>query len=459
MAHSKPSSNPAAHVESFLQQRVTPGQHLVLGLSGGMDSVVLLDMLCGLRATLGIELSALHVNHQISANAAGWARFCRNLCSARAVPLRVAKVNIASSAPEGLEAAARSARYAAYSSLKTHYMILAHHLDDQAETFMLQLLRGAGSKGLSSMPTARVETNGKCYLRPLLGVARSDLVAYALQRGLHWIEDESNADIARDRNFLRHRVLPLLQARFPAYRATLARSAAHQAEAQGLLDELAQLDADIVDGRFNLSALQNLSAARARNALRFYFSRLGVALPSTARLEEILRQVLGAQSGARPRIRLGNLEVRRFQNQLYLCPLPEDTPPLCLPWRGERRMAIAELGGVLSFRNARGEGINPQTLNAEPVTIRTRRGGERLQPDCRRPRRSLKNLLQESRIAPWQRYRLPLLYCGETLVYVPGIGVDCAYHTAAGEKGLVVEWKSRIEGRTPFPNGLLPSGR
>jgi len=473
MASSRKSSRSrtdlAARVAAQVRTVIRPRDRLLVGLSGGVDSVVLLDALHRIARTLGFHLSALHVNHQLSPNAGRWSAFCRDWCRARGIPFRAVKVRVLRG--NSVEAAARVARYAAFAGAAADYVVLAHHQDDQAETVLLQLLRGAGVKGLAAMPLLRAEGRGPrvegkttrhstldtrhaapAILRPLLDVTRSEIEAYARKRKLKWIEDESNQDIYFQRNYLRHEVLPVVARRFPAYRATLARAAQHLAEAARTLDEVAAADGAewIASGSLAVDALRRLPAARARNLLRYFLAGHGLTMPGAVRLEEALRQALDAKQDARVLVELGDITLRRHAGNLHLV-RSGSAPPAHFEkrWRGEKEIALPELGGVLSLAPARGSGISLARLGARPVTIRVRQGGERLQPDCRRPRRSLKNLLQEARLPPWQRERLPLLYCGEHLVWVAGIGVDCRYQAASGELAIRPVWGAGEEIRLP----------
>jgi tRNA(Ile)-lysidine synthase len=435
----------------------------LLGLSGGVDSVVLLDSLHRIARTLGFHLSALHVNHQLSSNAGRWAAFCRSLCRARGIPFRVVKVRV----PRGnsVEAAARAARYAVFAAEAVEYIVLAHHQDDQAETVLLQLLRGAGVKGLAAMPLlrkAKVEsrkskvkdkkTGHPSILRPLLDVTREEILDYARRRKLKWIEDESNQDIYFQRNYLRYEVLPVIARRFPAYRATLARAARHLAEAAHTLDEVAAFDGagGFEAGSLAVDALRRLPAARARNLLRYFIAGHGLNMPGAGRLEEALRQALNAKQDARVVVELGDFTLRRYAGRLHVV-RSGSAPPAQYKklWRGERELGLPELGGVLTLAPTRGAGISLARLRGRPVMIRLRRGGEQLQPDRKRPRRSLKNLLQETRLPPWQRERLPLLYCGEHLVWVAGIGVDSSYQAAGVEPAIRPVWGAGAESRPP----------
>jgi len=450
MASSRKSSRSkpdlAGRVAAQLEDIVKPSDRLVAGLSGGVDSVVLLDILARVARKLRCRLSALHVNHQLSPNARRWEAFCGRLCRARRIPFRSVKVDVQRG--DSIEAAARAARYAVFARQECEYIVLAHHRDDQVETVLLQLLRGAGVKGLAAMPLLRIQDPGSRIpdpgiLRPLLDVTREEILVYARDRGLEWVEDESNQDMYFLRNFVRHEVLPVIARRFPAYRATLARAAGHLAEAARVLDELASADAagELADGTLSIAALRRLPPARGRNLLRYFLASRGVTMPGTERLDEALRQALTAKQDARVLVELGDFTLRRHAGRLHLV-RARGVPPAHYEklWRGEKKMALPELGGVLTLARATGAGISLSRLGGGVVTIRLRRGGERLQPNCRRPRRSLKNLLQEARMPPWQREYIPLIFCGGKLVWAARIGVDCAFQAAAGEAAVEPTW-------------------
>jgi tRNA(Ile)-lysidine synthase len=276
----------------------------------------------------------------------------------------------------------------------------------------------------------------------LLEIPRSEIEAYARRRKLEWIEDDSNADPGFDRNFLRHEVMPVIARRYPSYRKTLLRASRNFAEAAQLLGELAALDAGFTAHGLKLSTVRGLSAARAKNVLRHFLAAHDVAMPNAARLDECVRQLLQARRGTRTVINLGGHELRRFADELRI--IPKSAAPergFIRAWRGENRLPLPELGGTLVLKKCHGAGISLGKLTAQPVTVRLRQGGERLQPHPQRPRRSLKNLLQESRVPPWQRARLPLLYSGEILVWVPGVGVASGFQARPGEAAMQPEWQ------------------
>lgn len=430
----------ATQVAKVLSQRIHPGQHLVLALSGGLDSVVLLDLLASLQPALRFRLSAMHINHQLSPHAGDWADFCSMLCEHYAVPLEVSTVTVPFQPGDSLEEAARIVRHKALNSSTADFIVLAHHLDDQAETLLLQLLRGCGVAGASAM----AEQNGR-QLRPLLDISRSRLEQYARKRELRWVDDESNLDIRFDRNFLRHCILPVLSERFPSYRETFLRASRNFSESSQLLEELASHDAAsaIHEKKLSVQALARLSFPRAKNLLRHFLKLYGIVSPNALRLEEILRQLLNAKQDAQIRIQLEPFELRRFLGQAWIIlPPGQPDPHLRYHWRGEDELSLKELGGTLKFWPVHGQGISRARLEQAAVTLRLRQGGERLQPDCKRPRRSLKNLFQETGTPPWIRETAPLLFSGEHLAAGVGIGIDCGFQAGPDEPGIMLEWKS-----------------
>lgn len=437
----KPSpANLPERVRSVLRARVHSGCRLCVGLSGGLDSVVLLHVLCGLRSELGFALCAVHVHHGLSPHADAWADFCVALCRAWDVPLRVERVYVERNSRHGLEAAARQARYQVYAGLAVDFVVLAHQQDDQAETVLLNLLRGTGVTGMAAMPVERVLESGVRLLRPLLEVTRAQIEQYACKHGLTWVEDESNADLRFARNHLRQAVLPLIESRHPAYRRTLSRAARHFAECAGLLTELARLDAkQVVDvAGLKLAALSQLSRARAKNLLRWYLDGLGLDPWPEARLEAVLDQLLTAGPDNRVEIQAGDRSLRVWRGHLQVVSAVAERTGVSVVWRGEESLSFA--GGRLTFKRSVGEGISLARLGGKTVTLRTRSGGERLRPECNRPRRTLKRLCQERAIPPWERDLLPLLYVGLELAWVAGIGTDCAWQAAKGEAGLLIAW-------------------
>jgi tRNA(Ile)-lysidine synthase len=306
-----PSTDPVlAAITACLERTISARDEVAVGFSGGLDSVVLLHGLYVLER----PALAVHVHHGLSRHADDWADFCRRLCAGLNVPLRVEKVVVARHSADGLEAAARRARQQAFARHPADWLLLAHHQNDRAETMLFNLLRGAGVRGAGALR----ERNGR-VLRPLLTLARSELRRYAEANGLAWIEDESNADTRFSRNFLRHRILPAIEARFPRASTRLAAAAAHFAEAADLLDALARLDlAEHAAFPVDVARLTALSEPRARNALRFLMANAGVGIPSEERLTEALRQCLSAAPDRHPAVAFGDYVLRRRAGRIYL---------------------------------------------------------------------------------------------------------------------------------------------
>lgn len=420
---------------------------ILIGLSGGVDSVVLLHLLHQLAPHYSWRLSALHVHHGISPNADIWADFCSKLCDLHHIPIQIEHVDITPLRAYGIEAAARKLRHAAFAGQGCDFVALAHHADDQVETMLLQLLRGAGVRGASAMPVLSLSKQAPLaeragfpsLVRPLLHSSRQEILAYAAANGLQWIDDESNADDSYPRNFLRHRLLPLLEEKFPAYRDTFMRSAKHFAEASILLDELAQQDSarTIHAGTLAVADLQALSQARAKNLVRYFLHVHGVPMPQTRQLDNMVQQLCNARVDTAVCITCGEWQVRRYQGSVYVMrSLGEFDRNLIMPWHNEAGVDWPALQTRLHFNHSPGVGISMAKLHRAPVTLRLRRGGESLRPHPNSAMRSLKNLLQEHRIPPWQRDRLPLLYCGDELVCVSGVAVAAEYQAAAGEAGI-----------------------
>jgi len=414
---------------------------ILVGLSGGVDSVALLHMLHKLAARYSWQLSALHVHHGISRNADAWAKFCAELCARHHIPLRVEHVDIAPLRSHGIEAAARKLRLAALYRQPCDFVALAHHADDQAETLLLQLLRGAGVRGASAMPMLSQRAGSPDLLRPLLHCSRQEILDYAAAHGLQWVEDESNSNDSYPRNYLRHRVMPLLDRHFPAYRNTLGRSAQHFAEAGDLLDELANQDAgQAMDGNaMKLAVLRELSPARARNLLRYFLHVQGATMPQSVHLEEMLRQLCDARQDAAVNVRCGDHQVRRYRDKVYLLPVTTELDhDFVLPWQGEAVLDWPPLATQLHFSQVTGKGISMQKLQRGPLMLRLRKGTETLRPHPAAANRTLKNLLQQYHIPPWQRERLPLLFCGNELVCVVGLAIDTGYQALENEEGVLV---------------------
>lgn len=406
---------------------IHPHQKLLVAFSGGLDSTVLLHQLVTLRDAYGakLHLRAMHIHHGISPFANDWVTHCKQVCESFNVPLDVAYVQLAREG-KGIEAQARAARYQALTdSLQSGEVLLtAQHLDDQCETFLLALKRGSGPAGLAAMPE-RLAFAGTTLLRPLLGQTRTNLEAWAAIHQLTWIEDESNQDDTYDRNFLRLRVLPVLQQRWPHFARTVARSAKLCGEQEQLLDELLaeQLAASMQkDGSLRIEPLASLSEVRRAALLRRWFSWHQAVMPSRAALQRVWNEVAISREDANPRMQLDKNEIRRFQGALYWVPVINGLNNTLLKW--EPPFAPLELPsglGVLKLSLCGGQEIRAPRSDEE-VTVRFQASG--LQYIVGRERgRSLKKIWQELQIPSWQRDTTPLVFFGEKLIAAPGIFV------------------------------------
>ena len=418
---------------------------IAVALSGGIDSIVLLDVLDGLRAELGFPLAAIHVNHGLSPHADAWESFCADECARRSIRCERIRVQLAPARGDSLEAVARAARYNALCTaarrLGARTVALAHHQDDQAETVLLQVLRGASPRGIAAMPGLRAGDEDVMLWRPLLDVPRRSIVDHAKAHRLRWIEDESNADARYRRNHLRHRVLPAIEEAFDGYRSGLARAAARAAEAAQLLDDLADADARNCASEDGLSVpgLRELGTLRAQNVIRRMLAGRHVSIPDADRLAEFVRQALTAGTVRNPSLPLDPAwRLASARGQVRLLPRL-----LALPfhahWRGDSRLVLPH--GVLHFTPTVGGGFAAARVPERGLLVRPREGGERCRVSSNRPGRSLKNLLQEAGIAAPLRRDWPLIVDDGSVVAVPGIGVSVDWQCPPGEAGWSVVWE------------------
>jgi len=410
-------------LDDFLDN-APPAGRLLVAFSGGLDSHVLLHALRAALARRGDDrpLQAVHVHHGLQPQADDWILHCEAVCAALSVPLAVSRVTVAEAdvAGQGLEAAAREARYRALADAMQprDLLLIAHHQDDQAETLLLQLLRGAGPAGLAAMP--RLAPFGPGWLgRPLLDLPRRALEAHARDAGLAWVEDPSNADPRFDRNYLRQEILPRLAGRWPGASARLAAAAANQADALAQLDALARDDAERcrgeAPGTLSVQALRRLRRGRCRNLLRLWLRDKGLAAPTRGRMDAILDAALTAGPDRTPCVTWAEVEVRRYRDELHALPALPAPPREPIPWDLRRPLTIPALGLSLDPAFLAAAGITPGTCPG-PVTVRFRRGGERIRLPGRAHSSALKTLMQAAGMPPWERERLPLVYVGEVLV-------------------------------------------
>lgn len=415
---------------------------LVVAFSGGLDSTVLLTLVHAWCSARGRALRAIHINHGIQDAADAWQNHCEQVCGRLQVPLVSHRAELGSSASED---DAREARYRCFGAQLQpgECLLLAQHLDDQLETLLLRLCRGAGPEGLAGMPVSRVLGAG-ILLRPWLNAPRSALQAWAQQQQLHWVEDESNQSTHYDRNYCRQTILPLIEARWPAYRDSWSKSLSLLGESAGLQRDLAMLDLERLRGGhsaiINLEPLLRLDQARQRNVLRYWLlHELGVAGVGWQLLQQLCEEVLsaGSESGA---LDLPGLQLQVFQSQLFaLRHLPEpDNKPTHWNAVHKPRLTLTGNGTLTAQAGDVGKGLG--RVHADNLEIRYRQGGESMRLPGR-PTKALKKIFQEQGVPPWYRQRIPLLYQDDRLVCVPGIGVELECVAPADEPGLEIAWQ------------------
>jgi len=390
----------------------TAGTKWCVAFSGGLDSTALLCALRELRHELGgIELRAVHVDHGLHADAGGWAGQCAAAAERLHVPFEVCRVEVDLTSGDGVEAAARHARYAAFEALLEpgETLMTAHHADDQVETVLLRLMRGTGVRGLGSI-AERMPFGPGWLMRPLLTIARSELEAYARARDLAWIEDPTNLDTALDRNYLRHEIVPTLRRRWPGLAAAIGRSARLAAEGATLLDDVAQQDCETVvaDGLIELEALRRLPPARQRNLVRYVLHERGLVPPSEMQLLSGLDQLLSAGIDRHPVLRWPGGQVRRYRERLYVLDADPEQATADLPdqyaWDGRAPLDMGPVRGRLRLVSE-----DPAARHTGELMVRFRRGGERLLEADRRHHKRLKKVLQSCGVLPWMRPHVPLV--------------------------------------------------
>jgi tRNA(Ile)-lysidine synthase len=414
----------------------------VVAFSGGLDSTVLLHALAELRERSAVPLLAIHIDHGLQAESMRWGELCAGFAKQLGVDFRSVVVSVALESGKGPEGAAREARYSALQveMRSEDWLLSAHHREDQAETLLLNLIRGSGPAGIAGIGAIRLFGPG-WLARPMLNIDRAAIKQYAVDANLDWIEDPSNSDRRFDRNFLRHEVLPRLASRWSDIATRLQRSSAHASEASALLIELAEIDLDGLGGRAErlpIDGLTQLSAARQRNLIRHALRRLDLSTPTTLQLDRVMSEVIPARDDAQPLVNWPGASVRRYRSGLYLLPEKLAAAMEYSDVSGSR----AELGaglGVLNFDSGAEVGLSEQ-LVMRGLSVRPRVGGEEFQPEGQSHTRKLKKLLQEEGVVPWMRDRLPLVYSGEQLVAVGDLWIAA---DAVARPGVAVRWSGR----------------
>ena len=413
---------------------------LWIAYSGGVDSHVLLHLLATSGQFSAGQLQAIHIDHGLSPLSSTWATHCQQVAADLKVNYHCIRVTVEGIAEHGLESAARQARYTAITRhISSQDIVLtAQHQDDQAETLLLQLLRGAGPKGLAAMPVQSSLADAK-LLRPLLGITQVDIITYAKQYDLQWVEDPSNRDTDLNRNYLRHEVWPVLKARWPQASEVLSRSAQHCADYDALAYELGLLDLEVVSVRemtqqLSISALMALSAERQRNVVRTALQQWEMPLPSQQVLQALIDDVCLAEHDRMPMLSWADVEVRRFQDSLYF-----DSPLVAWDVKAayecvEPVMITLADGRAVDWLETDKIGISRDQFE-QGLRLSFRQGGESIQLAGHAHHKSLKQLYQEWAVPPWERDRIPLLFIGDELVTVVGYGFSESCVLATGEQG------------------------
>ncbi len=432
----------AAALRKILSAYLSESASLKVAYSGGIDSHALLYALYELRDLTPWLVSVVHVDHGIHSESRAWAEHCVRVCAALGFPCEVEHVTVGEARAGGLEATARRLRYECLARHvgATDVLLTAHHLDDQAETVLLQLLRGGGVHGLSAMPMVTGFSAGE-LMRPLLGYTRAALNAYASAHGLRWVEDTANRDLRHARNFMRHRMLPLLERRWPSVRSVLARTAQHAGEAASLLDTLARIDLQSTrpdqGASLAVGALLRLPAERRRNVLRYWMRQQGHRPPSTLLLAKVMQIIEVPTRSQSAVVRWAGTEICRYRDTLSVVrPFIVPEPGLRLAWNPAVALELPGTGQVLRAVGCDGEGLSRERIAGAPLTVRWRTGGERCRLPGRRHHHKLKKLLQAAGVPPWERRRLPLIFVGEELAAVADRWVCAPFAAGDGEPGL-----------------------
>ena len=426
------------------KQAIADAPQILMGLSGGLDSILLLTLLteqvdCKL-------IQAVHINHGLSDNADQWQQFTQDYCHQLGVDYYAEKIQLVVTG-EGIEAAAREARYAVFAKcLKNKGLLfLAHHADDQVETVLYRLLRGSGAKGLAGMPESRPLGAGQ-LIRPFLAYSKQALQREAVDRGLKWIEDESNLNDRFDRNYIRNHIIPVVAKRWPDYPQAVMDSAGLSDQADQLSKDLALEDLAGLDGlreragwSIAIDSLSELSVLRQKNVLRYWSEINNLTAPSSKIINEILSSVVCARQDASPQIIWQSQCWARFQNRLYLLihsnrQIQQDS---IISWNMQDELLLAD-GSQLTANLSKGKGL---VVSAGSVEIRYRQGGERCKPVGRGHSSSLKKLLLEYHLPPWLRDRVPLFYVKNELVAVGDLWVCEGWSAKPDETGIELNWQ------------------
>jgi tRNA(Ile)-lysidine synthase len=410
--------------------RIDVSKTVCIAYSGGIDSTVLLHAASIICADSGHCLKAIHINHQIHADSQQWLQHCEEQCRAYKIEVNTISVDVKQFSQQGIEGAAREARYQAFENAldSNDVLFTAHHADDQIETMLLQLFRGAGAHGLAGCAQTRAIGNA-LLVRPLLEISRQDIEYYAKQNQLQWRDDPSNDSLVHDRNYLRHEVMPLLHMRWQGLRETIGRSSQWQSESSEMLDSLAKLDAaHAVDeeNRLSIEKITILDNARLKNVLRWWIRNADCLVPSADVLDRVINDAIHSRRDCEACIRWQDNEIRKYREQLYLQKVYKlHDATLSYQWDLQQALSIPSLDLTLTREQLDLFGVNVN--NIEQLAVSFRRGGEIMRPRGRGCQKELKTLFQEQGVKPWERDRIPLLFHNQQLIFVWGYWISEGY--------------------------------
>lgn len=413
-------------------------ENFCVAYSGGVDSHLLLVLMARLRdARRSFSVRAVHVDHSIQAESAIWAAHTRKICQALRVPLEVCQCTV-ESGTQGPEASARRVRYRQFANVlqKDEHLLLAQHAEDQAETFLLQALRGSGPDGLAGIPAKRTFGRGT-MVRPLLSCSQQSLLDEARRLELDWVEDPSNQQVQFDRNFLRLNIMPLIKSRWPAAAQTLSRAAMRSASTSKALIGVAQQDLDSVKvagkPELRLSALKKLPRERAFTAIRLWVRQRGLQMPRLQDLRQVHSDLINARHDSNGIVNVRQYEFRRHRDSLYLLMPQVAQQAFRYTWKAPfEDLFIVETGSTITLAECFRQGI--RLPESGSVTLKSRAGGELIRLGNPAFHKSVKKILQESSVPPWQRESIPLIYIDDALaaVWQLAVAVDFKRKVSVG---------------------------
>ena len=432
-----------SYLKDFLE-KFSQSKKIIIAYSGGIDSSILLHLLFSIKEDLKQSLEAIHINHGLHDKSNDWEKFCRRKCESYNISFRA--ISIKENCPKNVsvECWARDKRYSLIAKeIKNNDILLtAHHMDDQIETFFLQVFRGAGPRGLASMPVIKKISNGY-HARPFLNIQRSELEKYASINKILWQDDDTNSDIRYERNYLRHKVLVYLEKAWPSYRKSISRVVSHQKESMSILSEIALEDMrEVLCKNFinlDVKILKGLSLPRQKNLIFYWLDSLNLEKPGSKHMHQIIKTLINTSSDKSPCVNWKNTEVRKYRDQLYASQIfKQHNINEEIYWNTDSPLEIQ--GEKLIAKETLGKGILRSSIEGAKITIRYRHGGEKIYSNSLSNSKKVKKIFQEHGVLPWFRDRVPLIYINEELAVVPGFCVGKKFSASKNEKSLDIHW-------------------